>query len=531
MDRSRRGGTIRPVSPVAGRPRHALAAPARALALVAAGLILALAACDTTTHLPTATQLVAGQTDIPSTSASGRPGTVGPSGQPGDPGPVGSPIDGLPGASPAASPGVSDGPVEASSIESGSVNRTSLELTATYHVNAEVTVGSGALDVTTAVSVRNDSGAGIDRIELNTIAARLGGMSITATTVDDSPVVATIADQTVTVPLGGVLPDGATTTVRIEYQATLRKGITGSDWLFSRSGGVLTLYRWIPWVSIATPFDRPNSGEPFVTPSSPRVDVEILTDAPMVLAAPTSNLNAFAAGNGNDWSFSLTDVRDVAIVLAPEFRVAHGEADGVPVRAFSRPGGPSATQLLDLAASAVRAETDQLGMAFPAASMTVVDTPAGVGLESPGMVWVPRKLDSRNRTYAIYQGVAHQWFYSLVGNDQRAEPFADEGPSDLLARTVLRTVRAPRCGLVALDRPVTKYSNSCYYEQLIVGGGHVLDDLRRRMGSNAFWAALRAYINDYRNEIGGTRQLLEALRAGTKADLLPVLRIRFPSLY
>ena len=51
------------------------------------------------------------------------------------------------------------------------------------------------------------------------------------------------------------------------------------------------------------------------------------------------------------------------------------------------------------------------------------------------------------------------------------------------------------------------------------------------MGSGAFWAALRAYLTEYRNDIGGTRQLLEALRAGTDVNLLPVLRSRFPSLY
>jgi hypothetical protein len=279
------------------------------------------------------------------------------------------------------------------------------------------------------------------------------------------------------------------------------------------------------------PFDRPNGGQPFVTSSSPRVDVELITDEPMVLAAPTADVDEFAAGGGNAWSFSLAGVRDVALVLAPEFRVARGEADGVPVRAFSRPGGPSADQLLDFAVGAIRAEADELGMAFPAASMTIVDMPGGVALESPGMVWVPRKLDTRNRTYAVYLGVAHQWFGGLVGSDQRAEPFADEGPSDLLARTVLRTLRSSRCGQAALDRALTAYSGRCYYEVVHVQGGRVLDELRQRMGSGAFWKALRAYLSAYRDDIGGTRQLLETLRAGTEVNLMPVLRTRFPSLY
>jgi hypothetical protein len=505
---------------VAGRPRRVLTGPAVALATAALTAMLAavLAACSTTTDLPRTTQLVAGETDIPGTPAA-NPTTE----------PTRPPTDGA-GPDPVMPEPTPDAP-NGTSIVTGAIDRTSLELTATYHVNAAITVRTGALDVSTAISVRNDSGSGIDRVELNTLAARLGAMSILAATVDDAPVRAGVADQTVTIPLGGVLPDGATTTIRIEYRATLRRGLTGSDWMFSRSGGTLALYRWIPWVSRATPFARPNPGQPFVLAASPRVDVELLTDAPMMLAAPTADLDEYAAGSGNAWSFSVENVRDVAILLAPELRVARGEVDGIPVRAFSRPGGPSATKLLDVAIGAIRAEVDQLGMAFPATSMTVVDTPGGVGLESAGMVWVPRKLDTRNRTYAVYAGVAHQWFYGLVGSDQRAEPFADEGPSDLLARTVLHTLRASRCGQAALDKALPKYPNSCYYEVVLVQGGRVLDDLRRRMGTDAFWAAMRAYVTEYRGGIGGTKQLLEALRAGTDVNLLPVLRSRFPSLY
>lgn len=506
--------------PVAGRPRRVLTTPA--VALVAAGLVGmlgGLAACSTTPTIPKATQQVAGETDAPATRVAARTSAPARTTAP------------APTATAATSPAPGSGPPRVTSIVPGTVDRASLRVVASYQVNAAITVRTGGLDVSTAITVRNDSGDGIDRLELNTIAARLGNLSIVAATVDDGPVTATVKDQTITILLGGVLPDGATTSVRIEYRATLRKGITDDDWMFSRFGGTLTLYRWIPWVSQATPFDRPNDGQPFVTPASPKVDVEILTDEPMVLAAPTANLDAYAAGTGNAWSFSVTDVRDVAVVLAPEFRVANGKADGVPVRAFSRPGGPSAAQLLDLGVGAIRTEADELGMAFPAASMTIVDTPGGVELESPGMVWVPRNLDSRNRTYAVYQGVAHQWFSSLVGSDQRAEPFADEAPSDLLARTVLRTLRSSRCGQGALDKPVTGYSSGCYYEVVYVQGGRVLDDLRRRMGTGAFWAAMRAYLAEFRGEIGGTQQLLEALRAGTKVNLLPVLRSRFPTLY
>jgi hypothetical protein len=51
------------------------------------------------------------------------------------------------------------------------------------------------------------------------------------------------------------------------------------------------------------------------------------------------------------------------------------------------------------------------------------------------------------------------------------------------------------------------------------------------MGTKAFWTAMGGYLAANRYGLGGTRQLLEALQAGSKVDLTPLLRPRFPTLY
>jgi hypothetical protein len=493
------------VSPSADR---AILAKSTVAALVAA---LVLAACELTVPKPERTQEVAGETDLPSAAAS-RPPAV--------------PAETA--AAPVPGPTIPPGSISA--ILPGSVDRSSVEVSATYHVNAAITVRTGALDVTTRVVATNESGDGIDRLELNTIAARLGGIKVTAM-VDDIPVKVTVKDQTLLVPLGGILPAGASATITVSYRAKLRHGVLNGDWMFTRNGGTLALYRWIPWVSRALAFDRPNNGEPFLTVSSPRVDVELLTDAPMVLAVPSVDVDEYAAGAGNYWSFGLTNVRDVSIVLAPDFRVATGKVDEVPIRVYTRPGGLSASQLLQQAVAAVSYQSDLLGVAYPWPTLTVVETPGGVGIEAPGIVWVPDRLNLRNRAYALAQGVAHQWFAALVGNDQRNEPFADEAPADLLARMTLGTLRTTRCARAPLDKSIAAYSRTCYYEVVLVQGGRLLDDLRRRMGTKAFWAAMASYLEANRNGLGGTRQLLEALQAASSVNLRAQNRPRFPSLY
>jgi hypothetical protein len=417
------------------------------------------------------------------------------------------------------------------SIEPGDVDRASLNVSATYDVNALISVRTGAIEMAARIVVTNESGEGIDRLELNTVAARLGGIKVTESSVDGKRVRTRVNDQTLIMPLEGVLPDGATATILIGYRATLTRGLTGSNWMFSNVGGTIAMHRWIPWVSRAIPFGRPNDGLPFVTATSPSVEVEIVTDMPMVLAAPAADVAKLTAGRGQAWAFTVENVRDVSVVLAPDFGVLEGEVQGVPVRVYSRYGAIGRDQLLGLAAAAVRADSDLLRVDYPWTVLTVVETEGGDGLATPGLIWVPKTLDALNRSYTVHHIVAHQWFYGLVGHNQRTEPFAGDGMADLLARTATGNFRPSNCPTTRLDLAVTGYSAGCYYETVQVQGGLVLDSIRQQMGSNQFWGAVRGYLEDYRYGIGGTKELLDALRGATDANIGSILRARFPGLY
>jgi hypothetical protein len=521
--------TIRAVTLPPGRSAAVSAAAGIAVAFLMAGCSPALPLNPGPTEVVAALPTAPAGTPTPSLPSSPSPT---PRSQPAS-SPASSPDNVRPDPStqPSLGPEPSSAPPANPGIVPGKVNRSSLDVSATYGVNAAISVRTGALDVTTHIEARNQSGSGIDRLELNTIAARLGGIVITAASVDDRPVKVRVTDQTLVVPLGGVLPDGASTSVRIAYRATLRLGLGGSDWMFTRAGGTLALYRWIPWISKAVPFNRPNQGEPFVTTTSPKVEVELLTDRPMVLAGPAATIDQFAAGQGSAWSFTVENVRDVSLVLASDFNVTRGDANGIPIRAFTRPGGLSGDQLVAEAADAVTTDAGLLGTAYPGKVLAVVETRGGYGLESPGLVWIPVSANSLNRTYLVYKTAANQWFYGLVGSDQQAEPFADEGPADLLARTALGSLRSSHCGRDVLDRSITYYSLGCYYEVIQVQGGSVLDAVRKQVGSKSFWKALGTYLQTNRDGLSGTRQLLEAIRAGSDVNLLPTLKARFPSLY
>jgi hypothetical protein len=233
--------------------------------------------------------------------------------------PVGSPVRAVvPVAAPTTSPATLPRPRTASmsAIVPGSVNRSSLFLDATYDAYLKVSWGPRSIYVDSTATIRNTSGGPIDRVELNTIAARLGAIRLQPVTVDGKPVAATISDQTIVVPLGGILPVDGVTTVRVRYGANVRSSLSGSNWMFTRTNGILDLYRWLPWVSRRIAFDRPNHGDPFETPVSGTVKVRITTSRRVVLA--TTGDRTGVSADGLTSTFIARNVRDFTVTAAED---------------------------------------------------------------------------------------------------------------------------------------------------------------------------------------------------------------------
>ncbi|TMC63795.1 MAG: M1 family metallopeptidase [Chloroflexi bacterium] len=91
--------------------------------------------------------------------------------------------------------------------------------------------------------------------------------------------------------------------------------------------------------------------------------------------------------------------------------------------------------------------------------------------------------------------------------------------------------RASRCSTARLDLSIYRYSSTCYYEVIYIQGGNFLDDLRRRMGSAAFFRGLRAYIANNSYRIAATKTLLDTLDDATPLDLVLRYAPRFPRIY
>jgi hypothetical protein len=426
---------------------------------------------------------------------------------------------------PAVDAETAPGATLATAIQPGAVNRTSLHLRATYNVISNLDYDTRVFGVDARIQVTNTSGGPIDRVELNTIAARLGSFRLRLATVDGRAVRLTRSDQTLIVPLGGVLPVGQTALVRVAFRSVLRTGLGGSDWMFTRANGIVSVYRWIPWISRRTPFSRPNHGDPFVTPVSPEVRVRIRTDRAMTIATNGDRI----AVEGLAKTYVARNVRDFTFTASTSYRSVSTRVGNTSVTVVYRAGAPAAVMLS--AARRALARMEALVGPYPYPTFRVIQSSGGFGMESPGSIWIPTGVGSGNVNYLVHHETAHQWFYSLVGNDQAREPFTDEAAADFLARFALGQRRSSRCGTARLDLSIYAYSSGCYYEVIYIQGGNFLDGVRQSMGGTAFWRGLRAYIAAHRFGLAPTKSLLDTLDAHTPLNLVPRFRARFPRLY
>ena len=152
--------------------------------------------------------------------------------------------------------------------------------------------------------------------------------------------------------------------------------------------------------------------------TAPAADYDVAVEAPR---GTRTVVTGDASGPGR-WHAEA--VRDLALAVG-RFRMASTTAhapEPVAVRVATISG--SAAPLLKLARSALERLSRRYG-AYPWKSFTLV-VPQDlfrVGIEYPTVVYVGRSPYSR---LIVDHETAHQWFYSLVGNDQARDPWLDE---------------------------------------------------------------------------------------------------------
>jgi hypothetical protein len=404
----------------------------------------------------------------------------------------------------------------------------SYRLAATYDANLYLDWDTRRVRVRTTLQVRHPGGSPVSRLDLNTVAGRLGSLRGLRVRVDGEDVRARLRSQTIQVPLMPALEAGGTVEVWVAFRARLRPSSASRGFFFSKVGGVAQLYRVIPWLSRAIPFTSQAHGEPFLTPVSPSVEVTLTSDRPLVWATTGRRV---ARDGRRSQTFRAADVRDFVMIASPGYRIARGRSrDGqTDIVAYTR--SASGRRWIELARAELARYEKLTGVAYPYPALRIAESSAGLAMEAPALIWIPGARSAADHPFLISHETAHQWWYAIVGNDQARSAFADEAMADYFSRKARSGLRRSGCARDRLDRDIRAYSSGCYFEVIYIQGAAFLESLRTDFGDRPFRRAVRAYTKAHRLGIGGNRQLLEAFREQMGGRVLKRFRARFPSLY
>ena len=224
-----------------------------------------------------------------------------------------------------------------------------------------------------------------------------------------------------------------------------------------------------------------------------------------------------------NWHIAVQHSRDFAVSLSDAFAVASAETEsGVTVEVYTYPDAQVVGEngnTLDGAAYALEVAVESLKMfedlfgAYPHSRLVVVEGDFPDGMEFSGIVFVSRDWFTRwpgnPASYLMLitvHEVAHQWWYAGVGSDQALAPWLDEALATYSEYVFIeeyypelkdwwwafRVDNYSPEGFV--DSAVYEFSSIReYINAVYLLGARMLHELRGDLGTDAFFALLRAY--------------------------------------
>jgi len=209
------------------------------------------------------------------------------------------------------------------------------------------------------------------------------------------------------------------------------------------------------------------------------------------------------------------NARDFALATGP-FRTLTGRAGSVTVRVWApRSMRPAVLRRsLSLARGALTAYQRDYGpYGAPELDVVLGTFQAFGGMEYPQLVLTLPEFGP------VRHEIAHQWFYGIVGDDQRHEPWLDESfaswvEHDLSGFPDCPSPPVPTVPGVFLDSSMNVFDRrpERYGEIVYEGGSCALEVLAHMLGHTTFRHMLKTYVADHRYGVTTKADFLAAVR-------------------
>ena len=438
-------------------------------------------------------------------------------------------------ATPTAEPDVFDTPWEDRSIFKGGLVPSEqsvlddLPSASIYHIEFNISQDIFHVSGMEEVRYTNAEEVALDQVQLRLFPNILGGeMIISNLSIDGQAVTPSfeLEDSLMIVPFGAPLEPGDSAVLHMEFAITVPQSVELNYGVLSYFDDVLTLAHAYPMIAVHDDEGwnaeiPPQSGDVTYADTSFFL-VKVM--APKALTIVTSGKVISAGENGDTQTLSVASgpARDFYLAASPNYEELSRTIGEVTIRSYAPAGDEKGAEMaLDVAGRAIE-DFNARYAPYPYTEFDIVSTPTlALGIEYPGMIAITSRIydvdqDFRGAPASIYMEstvaheVGHQWFYSLIGDDQLDEPWLDESLTQFATLQYYSDEYGPsgeqgfRNSLEArwesvnraeipIGLPVAEYTGQ-EYSAIVYGRGPLFFvALRERMDTEPFDAFLKEY--------------------------------------
>jgi hypothetical protein len=405
-----------------------------------------------------------------------------------------------------------------------------------YALRVDLNLEASYLTAVESVSFTNNTSDTLTSLVFNIPASFFGGFSLANVTVDGDPVTISLEKQSAEIILLQPLLPGKGILVVLHF----RQELPPCDGRYGTAAGVVALGDWYPMLAVydggwvRTPYH--DIGDPFYTDVAD-YDVFLATSTPVTVVATGEAISH----SGRYWHFRARQARDFALAASARYNLVTKDFDGVTVTVAHLPEhATAASQALEVAGDSLRWYNTQVGK-YPYASLVIAETVAQnyihTAQEHTGLIFLRSDtLEGGGYFLDILAAheTAHQWFFGVVGSDQLREPWLDEGLANALALDFFRQRNGDAYKSMwdgwgsytvtgYLNRSILDFQKgTTYFDEVYRRGATFLRDLQTLMGPADYWQTLQTYYAGNRFGLATPAGFLQAMRAASVTDLIPL---------
>jgi hypothetical protein len=381
-----------------------------------------------------------------------------------------------------------------------------------------------------------------------------GSTTIHRTIVDSQLVTPTLeaSNSALRIPLARPLQPGEVTDITLWFNSTLpttvRAGSAGTG-LYGFYQGVYDLAGFYPTLAV---YDHNGWNLDVTTTFGDSTfteiafyHVQLTMPSEQEVVASGTTIDRRNNGDGtHTWHILAGPARAFYAASSARYQYITQMVDDIAVNSYYLDGGLSGAQTaLNYATGSLAVFSDLFGD-YPYLELDVIAMPTtGFGMEYPGVIAIANRFYGEGGgayAEAVVHEVAHQWWYNLVGNDQPNTPWLDESLSnysyylyfEAIGWTELRDAimnndflyRYNAARNLGIDRPVggpvIGFTPSNYINIVYSKGPLFLHEVRKRIGDQPFFAALRDYADTHRYGIAYPADLMDAFARHSDQPIL-----------